>query len=732
MTIIRPTRAGPTHWMVLWLSFLFAPLAQAKIQFDVFAGYGDAGGGHVRAGGWYPVAIEVLNDGPTFDAVIEISAGQFGSQVQRIPVELPTNTRKRIVVPFFCTSAGILVLDGRLFDRGGKLRDERTGLRLDVVQWETTLLGALPGTFAGMPSFPADKQGRPEWQPVAARMESDYLPDNPIALEGLNAFYLNSAKALALKEPQVDALVSWLHGGGHLIVAIDQTADVEAAPWLKDLLPARVAGGSNRAIGGQLHAWVTSGDFPVQNGYAPPLLKGRAQVRGPRKNAQNVVDPGSPYAQLAVDAAFNTADQALLDLTPKDGQVALQAGAMPLVVTGSRGRGQVTLLAFNPEREPLKSWKLRPWLWARICDVPGTFLRGSDFSTYGGRSMDGVFGSMIETRQVRKLPVGFLLLLLVVYLAVIGPIDQWWLKKIDRPMLTWITFPAYVALFSLLIYFIGFKLRAGQSEWNELHIVDVLPQGDGTRAALRGRTFASIYSPRNDTYKIGTDVAHATFRAEFQGLWGNGTGEGKVAVTAKPAGFDAEVFVPVWTSQLNVADWQDSGDAPLTAVRGGNTRYTTVTVANRTASKVSQVWVVPSGGPVQKFGGIDPGASVDLEMDGKGATSLEPYVAEHNAEFQNAVARRGEMFGGNEKTHIDDWAGSAVAASFPSLLALDNGDARDFVWPAGLDLAPLARRGDTIVLAWMPDASVVPPLSRFAPKRSQKGTLLRLVIPAPR
>jgi len=48
-----------------------------------------------------------------------------------------------------------------------------------------------------------------------------------------------------------------------------------------------------------------------------------------------------------------------------------------------------------------------------------------------------------------------LLLLLIVYLVVIGPLDQFWLKKIGKPMLTWITFPCYVVMFSLLIYFIG-------------------------------------------------------------------------------------------------------------------------------------------------------------------------------------------------------------------------------------------------------------------------------------
>ena len=44
-----------------------------------------------------------------------------------------------------------------------------------------------------------------------------------------------------------------------------------------------------------------------------------------------------------------------------------------------------------------------------------------EFNGYGGLSMDGVFGALIDSRQVRKLPVEWLLLLLLVYLIVIGP-----------------------------------------------------------------------------------------------------------------------------------------------------------------------------------------------------------------------------------------------------------------------------------------------------------------------
>jgi hypothetical protein len=40
-------------------------------------------------------------------------------------------------------------------------------------------------------------------------------------------------------------------------------------------------------------------------------------------------------------------------------------------------------------------------------------------------------------------------------------VDQYCLKRLNKQMLTWVTFPVYVALFSLLIYYIGYRLRAG-------------------------------------------------------------------------------------------------------------------------------------------------------------------------------------------------------------------------------------------------------------------------------
>src|SRR4051812_24323621 len=137
----------------LLLLALSAFSSRAALQFDVFAGYE----GYVHEAAWFPITCEVFNDGPSFNTVIEISSGQFASeQVRRVPVELPTNTRKRIVIPIFASAAVRSTIEwtGKLLpENGGKAIQERQGISTTVVSWDTTLMGALPKNFGGSPVF---------------------------------------------------------------------------------------------------------------------------------------------------------------------------------------------------------------------------------------------------------------------------------------------------------------------------------------------------------------------------------------------------------------------------------------------------------------------------------------------------------------------------------------------------------------------------------------------------
>jgi hypothetical protein len=705
--------------------------ARAALQFDVFLGYD----GDVREAAWFPVACEVYNDGPSFNAVFELSAGRLNTdQVLRVPVELPTNTRKRFVIPVFASGGRFYQWDARLLDDRGRVHATREGLQPKVIPWETFILGALPRSFAGMPTLPDARPNRPDLRPQVARLQPEQFPDNPIALEGLSALYLNSEKALALKVNQITALLAWVYEGGNLVVTVEQLADVNSTPWLQQLLPADLNDMANVAVDEDLLQWIRQ-DPGTAFESAPPIQRPPFRPGRPVPPGRRVPSPSPspiPTELPGMDPSFFDVQMPVAVGRIRDGEVVLAAKGTPLVVQASRGRGQVTMLTFNPEREPFRSWKHRALFWSKMLQVP---TPTTDYAVWGGWSIDGVFGALIDSRQVRKLPVEWLLLLLLVYLVVIGPFDQYILKKLNRQMLTWITFPSYVVLFSLLIYFIGYKLRAGETEWNELQVVDVVPNGD--RAALRGRTFASIYSSANANYQLAfsppsaeaAEQSYACLRGELLDLNAGGKQGSRANVEHHGNTFRADVFVPVWTSLLYVNDWFQPGTAPLLASLKKDKGQLSIEVENVLSRPLTSARVVYSG-MVYELGTLAAHETKTFALDASTALPLAQWVQQHGNAFQSAAQYRRSPLGDASQGHLDDLPLTSMVASFSAEVPRQEHQ-RGFVAPPGLDLTSLVDRGDAIVLAWDAHQAYAKPVNQFTPPRSQRNTLLRLAIPPP-
>jgi hypothetical protein len=692
--------------------------SKAELQFDIFLGYDSV----VREASWFPIAVEVFNDGASFNATVEISTGSINSdQVRQIPIELPTNTRKRLTVPIFATAGRVEQWNVRLVDERGRIRAERSA-QSKPMAWEGILLGAMPRTFAGAPALPDTSSRRPEMKPQVARIQPEIFPDNPIALEGLNALYLNSEKAIALKVNQVAALLAWIHEGGHLILSVEQITDVNATPWLQQLLPCDLKDAANMAIDEDVQQWLGR-DARSEIATATPGTR-------PGKRSNFISSAPNPYATLANDPAFVGAELAVATGTLREGaRVALEAQGKPLVIQANRGRGKVTVLTFSPEREPFRSWKNKAWFWAKLVEVPTDWFVSGDINTFGGWSIDGVFGALIDSRQIRKLPVEWLLLLLVVYLVVIGPFDQWWLKKINRQMLTWITFPAYVVLFSLLIYFIGYKLRAGETEWNELHLVDILPRGE--RAELRGRTYVSIYSSANATYPLASDQPFATLRGELLDLYGGGKEGSKAQVEQRGNNFRAQISIPVWTSLLYVNDWLQPSSPPISATISEQGAVLEGMVENFLDRPLAKLRLVVRG-KVHELGALAAREQKKFKIENEAGVPLNSFIqgnsSQNGATFENAVQARRNPLGDNRRGQLEDPSLVSMVASFSSYIPTQPGQRR-FVSPTGLDLSPLVERGDAVLLAWDANHSLVKPLNQFKPVRTQRNTLLRLAIP---
>src|SRR5205085_2233549 len=66
-------------------------------------------------------------------------------------------------------------------------------------------------------------------------------------------------------------------------------------------------------------------------------------------------------------------------------------------------------------------------------------------------------------------------------------------------------------------------------------------------------------------YHLESQQKYATFRSEFSGTYGTGQSTEKANVLLTGDNFQADIFVPVWTSQLFVSDWWQSAPLPLSA-----------------------------------------------------------------------------------------------------------------------------------------------------------------------
>ena len=417
--------------------------------------------------------------------------------------------------------------------------------------------------------------------------------------------------------------------------------------------------------------------------------------------------------------------------TMRDGVALIGDDAAPLAVTAGRGRGRITVLTFSPEREPFISWQNRGWFWAKLAEVPLARLTSPDNPGLIARqSSDGIFGSMIDSKQVRKLPLPWLLALLAAYLAVIGPLDQYWLKKINRQMLTWVTFPLYVAAFSGLIYLIGFHLRAGELEWSELNVVDVLPDllPDLPSAVLRGETYVSIYSPVNADYELESLQPFATLRGEYGGNYGGASENSGASILQTGNHFDAKARVPVWTSQLYVSDWlQAAQPMPLAMSVTRQETGWSATIENKTGQLLPQARLV-LGQRLYDLGELPPDQSKTFTLTTASGTPLASFVNQNFNAFQSAVNNRRQNFGGNTVA-IGNVAEGAMAASFLGKMNTGGQGWNSFAVFRSLDLSRFVGADNAILLAWDPGHSPAAPLNRFTPRRSHRDTLLRMVAP---
>jgi hypothetical protein len=305
------------------------------------------------------------------------------------------------------------------------------------------------------------------------------------ALAFLNTLY--GEAALPAAKTKRAALAEWVRRGGRLVVTVGENAQ-EVSRWsaLQELLPFDVNGVHEHD---KLALY-----WGARESSQTSLFSGALVVKEGRFRIANLVAKADHPARVLIP--------------PPD-----RRGEKDEIIAGQSafGLGRVTVIAFDLDQPPFTEFGHRPEFWDWV-------LRegGADRASVGSEGKPKPGGSNLteeedelavalrtHTDTFEGVPVvsfGWIALLIVLYILLIGPVEYFFLKRVlGRLELTWITFPIIVLTVSLAAYFTAYSLKGRELKINKVDVVDV----DPASGRVYGTTWFTIFSPRIDNYTIG-------------------------------------------------------------------------------------------------------------------------------------------------------------------------------------------------------------------------------------
>ncbi len=419
----------------------------AQAQSDVEISATPAFAGNYRPGTWLPITVTLNNPGPALDLIL--TAAQPNATFQHtLNVDLPAGARKqeRIYVAMAQPSNRIrLTVEQNgavLAVRELEVRprpDERLLALLSASPIDLRLprrqdLARLP--FVDLPLAPAD------------------LPERSAGLASLLLVMIGDLPAETLSPAQQQALLGWVHNGGHLIIGGGPAAATTLANLPPALHPATV-GVTTRLDVAALADYLAA---------VPP-----AALPGVR-------------------------------LQPRPAARSFGPAAAPLWVEYDVGQGRVTQLAFAPGGTAMREWSAAPLFWDRLLQpvrlIPSAFGPGPSVDVQQEAAITAALG-YLPTQNLP--PSNVLFGLLALYTIVIGPGLALLLRSFDRQALGWLLLPLLALLASGAAFALAFSLRTDQRLVSEISLVERIADDQ-----VRVRSFSAMLAPQSITTTVTT------------------------------------------------------------------------------------------------------------------------------------------------------------------------------------------------------------------------------------
>ncbi len=400
--------------------------------------------GHARLGGWIAVEVRLQNDGPPIVGELRLQGGAQGGTRFSMPVDLPSPSDKVFILhaqpPSFGQQVEVNLVVGEDVISRQQVQftlHEPARLTVGVVASQTQ------GIVGGI-DLPANQNNA---GPAVIPLDPADLPDRLESWAGLDRLIWQDIDTNTLTADQIEALRGWLALGGRLVI-----------------------------VGG------TAG---------PGVLSGFPDAILPYRPETTVdVAPESLAAMLGT-IPDGAADVPALSGELTQGRALATSGDAVIAAEVGYGSGSITVLGFDPTVGWIAETNAAVGLWRGLIPArAGGMIQGGDDSQ--------IVSAAAELPALALPPIGGLLLLLLGYIVLIGPINYLVLRRLDRREWAWVTMPALIAIFAVGAYAFGSALRGSDIIVNEVAIVRGAP--DATEGAAQ--VYLGVFSPTRGTYQL--------------------------------------------------------------------------------------------------------------------------------------------------------------------------------------------------------------------------------------
>jgi hypothetical protein len=539
---------------------VYALTAWSEVGITVWVGAGAT----VRTGATVPIVVQLQNDERNRTGVVAagFTQGTLPQSWAAQPLSLAPHARKRVFLylPFLSMTADRVVV------RYETTSGSPLAVHEEPLQSVASTLPVVAAVGQLPPGLP-DPEVKEKARYRGVILQPDLLPPRYEGLEMYDAILLMPTPDIPLEAEQVAALDDWILRGGTLVVDASRRSDGLQQADLRELLPFLPESSESMTV----------------TGFNAPLFLAKGTVQ--------------------------------------HGKALLTVDGLPLIVRRNYGLGSVVCFAFNPGEPGFVTYPQREALWKDILGAIDFEEQPRESWNYmGPGTVDSLMRRVSDTGGAPT-RLGLVVLLTVLYALAVGPGDYFLVKRLRKPWMTWITFPAMALAFSAVAYGGARIWFGGETVSRAVHHVTVLPE------AQKSLSFdaAGLFAGQSDTYSIRH--AHQALWRPLQGLF-----DPDQSLVIDPESAEIRQRIPVWSHRVYIAGETTSEGVDVRISLEGEARDD-MRVENRSPYNLRDCFVY-YGDLQGTCGLLEAGETLSIHLTKRAPTYVPGAMDEHGKPAQ--------------------------------------------------------------------------------------------------